>query len=358
MKIIVLIGGGRTGIDFLQSLFDQHSEVSQLPGVFYFDEFWKDIKNERNLKFIIKKFTKDYKKFFDSRLNIMERHDMLGQEKNSHYIVSEDKFEKKFLEIFEDNQINKANLIKFIHLAYSAASGEKLNEKKIIILHLHHVYRLSIMKEIDYECIYTIRDPLASYTSLMKNWKNIKKNKQQVPSIYYYHINRMFNGLRDTLEFNHKTHVIRLEDLHIKNQIVMKTLCKKIEINYEDIMKKSTYHGKSWWGDKVSGRDINGVNPNFKNKIDDNLFFKKDIQCIEYYMQIFLMKYEYPFRSNKLKYFFYKYLPFKIEFKIWLGVLLSFNLKEIILIPFLWYKKTKIMSKKNYKDVVFPNSIG
>ena len=54
MKIIVLIGGGRTGIDFLQSLFDQHSEVSQLPGVFYFDEFWKDIKNENNLKFIIK----------------------------------------------------------------------------------------------------------------------------------------------------------------------------------------------------------------------------------------------------------------------------------------------------------------
>ena len=29
MKIVVLIGGGRTGIDFLQSLLDGHPEISQ-----------------------------------------------------------------------------------------------------------------------------------------------------------------------------------------------------------------------------------------------------------------------------------------------------------------------------------------
>ena len=50
MNIIVLIGGGRTGIDFLQSLFDQHSQVSQFPGVFFFDEFWKIIQNENDPK--------------------------------------------------------------------------------------------------------------------------------------------------------------------------------------------------------------------------------------------------------------------------------------------------------------------
>ena len=85
MKIIVLIGGGRSGIDFLQSLFDQHPEVSQLPGVFYFDKFWKEVKNEKNIGVIPKKFTQDYEKFFDSRLNKMERHYMLGKDKNSYY---------------------------------------------------------------------------------------------------------------------------------------------------------------------------------------------------------------------------------------------------------------------------------
>ena len=46
MKIIAFIGGGRAGIDFLQSLFDSHSQVSQLPGYFFFDEFWSKIKKK------------------------------------------------------------------------------------------------------------------------------------------------------------------------------------------------------------------------------------------------------------------------------------------------------------------------
>ena len=35
MKILAFIGGGRAGIDFLQSLFDSHPEISQLPGCFH-----------------------------------------------------------------------------------------------------------------------------------------------------------------------------------------------------------------------------------------------------------------------------------------------------------------------------------
>ena len=47
MKIVALIPGClRSGSDFLQSLFDSHPEVSQFPGVFYFDEFWLKIKKQ------------------------------------------------------------------------------------------------------------------------------------------------------------------------------------------------------------------------------------------------------------------------------------------------------------------------
>ena len=44
MKIVVLIAGGRTGSDFFQSLLDGHPEISQFPGIFAFDEFWKKTK--------------------------------------------------------------------------------------------------------------------------------------------------------------------------------------------------------------------------------------------------------------------------------------------------------------------------
>ena len=34
MKILLLVAGGRAGIDLLQSLLDKHPSISQLPGVF------------------------------------------------------------------------------------------------------------------------------------------------------------------------------------------------------------------------------------------------------------------------------------------------------------------------------------
>ena len=49
MKLFVLITGGRTGSGFLHSLLDGHSEISLLPGEFFFDEYYEKVKNEKNL---------------------------------------------------------------------------------------------------------------------------------------------------------------------------------------------------------------------------------------------------------------------------------------------------------------------
>ena len=51
MKIVVLLAAmTRGGIDLFQSLLDNHSEILQLPGKFYIDEFLKKIKNKNNLE--------------------------------------------------------------------------------------------------------------------------------------------------------------------------------------------------------------------------------------------------------------------------------------------------------------------
>ena len=45
MKIVVLLAAmTRGGIDLFQSLLDNHSEILQLPGKFYIDEFLKKLK--------------------------------------------------------------------------------------------------------------------------------------------------------------------------------------------------------------------------------------------------------------------------------------------------------------------------
>ena len=358
MKIVVLIGGGRSGIDFLQSLLDSHPAISQFPGVFYFDEFWPYVKNKKNPEDIIDYFLEKNKKFFDSRLNIMERHYMLGKNKDSFYLIDQELFKKKFINFFDEKKFDKINLLKWLHLSYSSTSHENIDQKKIIILHLHHVSRIKVLDGLDFECIYTIRDPLASYTSLMKHWLSFGGSKNVTPSTYFFHMNRMFNGLKDTINIQQKTHVVKLENLHIDNVKVMRDLSNKLDISYNPAMTQSTYHGKLWWGDKVSGKDLNGVNPNFKNYVDEKLFFKKDIQCIESYLKPFILKYEYSFRSKGLRNNLIKFLPFKFELIIWFRTIVSMNIKEIILIAILWYRRVKLMDKNNYKFVKFPTHVG
>ena len=101
MKTIILIAGGRAGSDFFQSLLDGHAEISQLPGVFFYDDFWKKLQNERDAKKIAEMFINENKHFFDSRKNLRERHNILGDKKNGFYIVDKDFFIKNFIHLME-----------------------------------------------------------------------------------------------------------------------------------------------------------------------------------------------------------------------------------------------------------------
>ena len=41
MKVIIIMPYGRSGVDLLQSLFDNHEEISQFPGFFAWSDFLK-----------------------------------------------------------------------------------------------------------------------------------------------------------------------------------------------------------------------------------------------------------------------------------------------------------------------------
>ena len=190
MKIIVLIAGGRTGSDFFQSLLDGHSEISQLPGVFYYDKFWLQIQNEKKIENISKIFIEEHKRFFDSRFNIIERHNILGENKDSFFSVNKELFNQYFIDFMKEKKIDQYNLLCSLNLAYSKASNEDINKKKIIILHLHHLQRIKMIKELNFEIIYTIRDPLANYTSMVNHWSKYLylNGKSMTPKIYYHNL--------------------------------------------------------------------------------------------------------------------------------------------------------------------------
>ena len=169
-----------------------------------------------------------------------------------------------------------------------------------------------------------------------------------------------FNIFNDLYKFRQKIFVVQLENLHLKNHQVLRDLCKLLKINYKISLKKSTYFNKSWWGDKVSKKFLNGLNPKFKNNFDKKIFFEKDIAIIENKIKNILINYNYPVRSKLKKNIKYiMFLPFKFELIVWLNSFKNKNFIQLLQIPFFLLKRLIIFFKKNlYDKNELPYSLG
>ena len=360
MKTIIIFPYGRSGSDLLQSLFDNHEEISQFPGIFFWPKFFKKIQFEMSLQKIADSFIRDHKFSFDSRLNRIERHEQLGERKDSFYTVNEELFKKNFLSLFTDLKNKKRDIFINLHLAYSLSCGENINKKKIIVINLHLLEYYRDFEDINHEIILTIRNPIAVLSSSAKGWLNYKSGKHTSPWQCYYFIRRVFEIFKELLEKKNSFHVVKLESLHLHTEKTLKNLSKVIGIEYNEKLLISSYHGKKWWGDSLSKEYLDGLNPHFKNNINFNYFFKKDLILINHFLNKIFLNFDYKkeeFKENIFLIPFLKLLPLKIELLFFIQQLKSFNLKNSILFFYYWFKRVKLMKKDLYKDLSIPKDV-
>ncbi len=371
MKFILAVAGSRSGMEFLLSLLDGHTEILQFPGVLRGNKRLNEILSFKNPNHVSHNFLSTYKHFFDSRdcnqgePASLERHDQLGENKNKHYKVNKKKFKnffnllskkKNFQEIKIENLIN-------LHKAYALSLGKKLKKKKILLINSHLIdylkfYNNNILNNIDYEIIHTIRHPLSALSSPLR-WLKFNNGKEFTPRSIYFHLDLVINGIMNLKFFKKKLILIKLEDLHLNNEKILKKFCNEIGIKYEKKMKKSTFNGLKWWGDKISKKNLNGVNKNFKISFDINNFYNKDLFFFQKKMQRFLIKYSYdePKISVKKYSFFYNFLPLKCELLTWKNTFKNLRILSILSIPYFYFKRIlKINFQK--KNLILPDIIG
>ena len=138
---------------------------------------------------------------------------------------------KKFNELSKNKKLNKKEIIINLHLAYSSASGDSIDEKKLVILQIHHLFRIKSIEDLDFDIACTIRDPIASHSSYVKNLSTFN-NKSINPWQYYFHMERNFSHLIKLSKLKRKINVIKLERLHRNNLDVMKNFCIQYQIDY------------------------------------------------------------------------------------------------------------------------------
>ena len=261
-------------------------------------------------KFNFKKFIELNPYFFESKQNLIERHNKLGKFKNQSFSVNKNSFQNIFSKLYIKNKdnANKYKTLLKLHQAYELSKGGNIKNKKIIFINTHlPTYTKEFIKLINYkniEIIYSFRNPLSSLSSTIKNWLNYKNGNHFAYSSLFFHFNLIFKGFEDIKKMKKKTFVVQLENLHRKNDLVMKSFCKLYSLKNEKCLKKSTYHGLLWWGDEISEKYINGINKKYTIKYNKNFFFNRDIIFFESLSKYINKKYGYPITVKNRKIIF------------------------------------------------------
>ena len=215
-------------------------------------------------------------------------------------------------------------------------------------MNVHSIEHFEGLKNFNYKIILSIRHPICSLNSSINHWLAFSKKNVDLWWLNFQ-INRLISLLDNCIKLKKKTYIIRLDLLHTQNIKLIRKLLKVMNIKFDKCLNQSTYHGKLWWGDKLSIKFLNGFNKNFKDKYSKINFYEKDIAYFNHFLNFYYSNYRYKkIKSVSFKNL-YRFLPIKLEIIVWKNLLTNFNVSQMLLIPYYWLKRikmTKIKSKK------------
>jgi hypothetical protein len=329
LKKVLLVTTGRTGSDFFQSLTDGHSQIIQFTGIWKFHDLWDNAKCKSSLDDLIDEFIWYHSivfhlEKFKSQYNKLERWDQLGPSKDESFYVDITLFKKHLLAILKLKGLNCATFFHGIHLAYSLASGWDPMKAKILFYHVHHIESLSRFQIDfpDFDLICTVREPRNTIVSGIENFKKYCNMETYTNQYIYSILKRNLEESSEALKFTKRIHALRLESLHTAPKDTIGEFCDSYGIDLRDTLLESTYHGKKWWGDMVSGEYLDGFNNQIENKKWDGMFFWYDIWLIEFILYSRLKHYHYKMSYTLPTYLWplmviLAVLPLKYEIKSW-----------------------------------------
>lgn len=361
MRVVLLTAGGRAGADFFHSLIDGHPEILQFPGWLRIDHKFKIIFDNISLEDKAELFVNFYPEYFNSKVLKLEQWDKLGQKKNKFFKVNKIDFKKYFLKLSrKKKKLSNLEILKNLHLAYFLARKKNTKKCKILFVHTH---LLSCTKEFikifdlkKVEILHTIRHPLSSLSSPISSWLSFDDGKHFFSKDLFFQLDKVINCI-DQLSKLGNVYIIRLEKLHQENRKLFKNFCKKFKISYRNSLTNSTKNGLRWWGDilsksklnRINRNRLNGLNKNFKIKIYEEVFFKRDLIFFQGTTQNIIKKYNYKFYYDK-KSILFNFMPMKCEILVWKNTVKNlfsdgFRWKHLLSIPLFYFLRIIIINK-------------
>ena len=275
-RIFVLSTFGHSGIDWINSLLDNHNQILIIPSLSYFRKLnliktrYKDFDNYNDEKkveiFCNILFEQSQKKSLRYKLRIPNK----TQFKN--YIYSN-------VKLMTDTKHFEEKLFYSLHLGFAKIYNLKINNLKVIICHEHTPWHCKeYLKYFDAKMLAVIRDPRAA---LAGSFRSFERSKILSLTLRYENtFSFLFHSIKNyKSHFSGITYLIKNEKFN-KNLIKeMRKLSKWLGIKYSQTLTNQTFLGKPWYGESAykSSNDLT-------KSTEKNYYLIKNVQkrWIEY----------------------------------------------------------------------------
>lgn len=278
-RVLLIFYYGRSGSYFFHSLLDNHPNVISIPSgcLESYDKFWNACDNYDKY-YLIYKFIKVYYEMFDPDVksagvsitgsairDLGERGDLVLN-------IDINLFITELMRYLNDYAtVDKHCFFVGVNYAYYISLYGKQPPENSLIVHQAHFPNPHLIMDFlnfyeDVKVIHVIREPICSLGSHIKHHaKDVKEffgfNSQKLLNL----IVGIVNGGYEYFDAYHKVgRAVRLEDLHSKPEITMRSVSDWLGIPWSDTLLESTFGGlkysfKSSYFGSVSGFQTNTI---------------------------------------------------------------------------------------------------
>lgn len=322
-KVLTICFYGRSGSVFFQSLLDSHPNILTIPGTYIsgFGPFWEHeaigLKKEdlidafiyrHDVMFNVKSSRETY--FGQPYNGITLNFDSMGENKDECLGINKDTFRKYLNKVLENQEhVTRKDFFRAIHIAYYYSLGRtyESDTKPIIVFQLHAPSKVNAMflKDfLDVTYIFMIRNPVQSLISHIKHYVETYGVKSD--DILYLIKDIISGGVPVFEEDRERTYSIKLEDLHKNSKLVLKRVCKLLNIEWNDILMESTFDGLKWWNLKGAPQ-VNGFGDKIISKKHEDALNSFD----RFRLEVVLKK-----KHNSWKYIWHGFDEFNIIYNL------------------------------------------
>jgi len=315
-RICSILYDGRSGSVFLQSLLDDHPDVSTFPATAlmggargrHINEMLAMVA-ESSWEQLGEEFVRRYPVVFDSSDDTTNcRLNELGSEKNEKILVDQQRFLSAWLGLTRELPRTARMFFIAIHIAYEVAKQRPINNNLLIVhaMHTPEPNMEAICKTFpEQKIILMTREPLDTFNSHYKSHINVfhaenpGKNfwdlEQSInyPLDIFMNIFTSYKNIKNYVANHDLIRALKLEDIHANAERTMSRVAEWLEIPYHKNLHSSSFGGKTHWGDISIHHRTGPANKKMSYEHSKD-YFENDAKILFTLTKQRYLNYEYP----------------------------------------------------------------